>query len=284
MRLLYQFFIFSFLLAYSLEAADQVPYVLVSVAPHKFFVEKVAGNTVEVGLMVPAGASAHTYEPTPKQMLAASRAAMWFRTGETFENRAIEALKSHNPALRIVDLRQGLDLIAPGCHGSGCCCHANSMDLHFWLSARMAKIQAKTIANALSQAYPEHQQLFEQNLQKFHEELSQLDRDIQNILEKMTNRNVLVSHPAYAYFCRDYDINQYSIEFEGKDPTPKQLNQTVNLAKRLGIKTIFIQMQYNNKGARLVAEEINARVVTLDPYSEQYIKSMLQIAQAFAEG
>src|ERR1700730_951032 len=71
------------------------PTILVSVAPHKFFVEKITKGTAQVYLMVPAGASSHTYEPTPRQMIAASKGNIWFCIGETFENRAIQALKSY---------------------------------------------------------------------------------------------------------------------------------------------------------------------------------------------
>lgn len=268
---------------FTLQAETANPFVLVSVSPHKFFVEQIAGDTLKVGLMVPAGASAHTYEPTPKQMMAASGATIWFRIGEPFENKAIQALKSHHPELKIVDLRQGLDLIA----GSCCChqkCHAQSMDLHFWLSARLAQIQAETIAKALMEVYPEHTEVYKANLAKFQADLKGLDEKIQEILKPIKNRHILVSHPAYAYFCRDYGLSQYSIEVEGKDPTPQQLTRTLQLARRLNIRTIFIQIQYNNKGARLVADEIGANIVTLDPYAEDYYPSMLAIAHAFAEG
>lgn len=272
-------FVFLFLGCPFLRAEQDKPsnHVLVSFAPYKFFVEKITGDTVEIQLMVPPGASAHTYEPTPKQMVLASSASVWFRIGEPFENRAIQALKSHHPDLQIVDLRQGLDLI----HGHSCCCHHNSEDLHYWLSARMAKTQATTIADALVKLYPEKRDLYQSNLKKFHEELQQLDQQIQALLTDIPNRNILVSHPAYAYFCRDYGLHQYSIEFEGKDPSPQQLTKTLNLARDLKIKTIFIQKQYSSKGAQLIAEEIGARVVMLDPYSEAYFNSMLTIANAF---
>lgn len=269
-------------LFFSASFVQAVPYVLVSVAPHKLFVEKIAGDTVQVGLLVPAGTSAHTYEPTPKQMLAASRACIWFRIGEPFETRAIQALKSYNSSLEIVDLRQGLDLI--DCAHTSCTCHANTSDLHFWLSARMAQTQADTIAEALSKIYPEHTHLYQTNLKQFKEELKNLDHEIQTILQPIKNRHILVSHPAYAYFCRDYQLIQSCIEFEGKDPTPQQLNKILNFARNSSIHTIFIQMQYNNKGARLIAQTIGAKVVTLDPYAECYFDSMLEIAHAFAEG
>ncbi|MBA3720855.1 MAG: zinc ABC transporter substrate-binding protein [Parachlamydiaceae bacterium] len=277
-------YLFLFFFAFSLKAEDpKTPYLLVSIAPYKFFVEKIAGNTVQVGLMVPAGASAHSYEPTPKQIFSASTASLWFRIGETFEDRVIEALKSHNPNLKVIDLRQGLDLI--GSTPGGCaCCHASSMDLHFWLSARLGQIQAKTIAEALILQYPANAALYRTNLDKFLKELQNLDKEIQTILASIQNRNILVSHPAYAYFCRDYDLKQYSIEFEGKDPTPQQLNKTLTLARELKIQTIFTQIQYSSKGAKLIASDIGAKVFMLDPYSENFFNSMLTIAHAFAEG
>jgi zinc transport system substrate-binding protein len=267
--------------------ADQ-PSVLVSVAPHKFFVEKIAGDTVSVNLMVPAGASSHTFEPTPKQMISASKADMWFQIGESFEARAGRALKSFKPSMEFIDLRQGLDLIV--CHkgdkGYCSCCHGthdSAIDPHFWLSARQAKIQAATIAKALSAHYPDNKKTYESNLQKFITELDALDQELSDILLPLDRKTVMVSHPAYAYFCRDYHLEQLSIEFEGKDPTPHQLTKVLKEARENNIKTIFIQMQYNNKGAKLIAESIGANVVTLDPYSEQYITAMREIASQFAK-
>lgn len=268
---------------YFLTAAEIAPpSVLVSVAPHKFFVEKIAKETVQVHLMVPAGASAHTYEPTPRQMITASQAKIWFRIGESFENRAIQALKSHHPNMEIVDLRQGVDLICTDHeHGHRGCC-LGGVDLHFWLSARQAQIQAQTITEALIKSYPEHTDFYRMNLQTFQQELQDLDREIQTILAPIKNRSILVSHPAYGYFCRDYSLEQFAIEIEGKDPTPQQMTKLLNRARQLQFQTIFIQMQYNNKAAKLVANALGAKLVVLDPYSEHYFTSMLEIAHAFA--
>lgn len=270
-------------LAFSEGTAD-TPYILVTVAPHKFFVEKIGGNTVKVGLMVPAGASSHTYEPTPKQMIQAAKADIWFTIGETFEKRAGQALQSHNPSMQLIDMRQNLDMISTDSHGGHCqhCHHAHGQDLHIWLSARMAKTEAKTIADTLIARYPEHKQEYLDNLAQFTKELDQLDREIAATLKTGKHKVFMVSHPAYAYFCRDYGLQQLSIEFEGRDPTLQQLTTVLNRARQEGITTVFIQPQYNNKGARLIAKELGAQVVELDPYSENYMESMRQIARSIA--
>lgn len=277
---LLSFFIFIF--TSLIVEAQQVPTVLVSIAPYKLFVEKIAGDTLNVHLMVPAGASAHTYEPTPKQMIAAGKAAAWFCLGENFEARAIPSLKAYNPEMAIVDLRQGVDMINADPLTGCCCCHANSQDLHIWLSARQMEIQARTIAIALTQLFPGHAERYQIGLKNFLKELQALDQHITILLTPLKDRLILVSHPAYAYFCKDYDLTQLSIEFEGKDPTPLQLTNILNRARLAKIKKVYIQKQYNNKGARLFASELGAEVVMLDPYSEHYFDSMLEIARQFS--
>ena len=252
--------------------------VIVSVAPHKYFVEKIAEDTVKVILMVPAGASAHTFEPNPKEVLIACQADLWFQIGENFEIKAGSAMRSHYPKMQLIDLAKNLSLISDSqCQHH----HHQSYDLHFWLSPNLAKIQAKTIAEALSHTYPENKDLYSQNLGRFLEELTRLDTQIQEITAKAENRTIMVSHPAYAYFCRDYDFHQLSIEFEGKDPTPKQLTKVLTEAREAKIKTIFTQPQYSNKGATLIGKELDAKLVSLNPYSENYLESLLFIAHNF---
>lgn len=258
--------------------------VLVSVAPHEFFVKKIAGDTVSIELMVPTGASAHTYEPTPRQVIQASKADIWFQVGEFFEAQASQAMKYHHPQMVFADLRQGLDLITAAEEGgcSSCCRHGNCMDLHIWMSPKMAKIQAETIAHVLTKLYPEFQETYAISLHQFLKELDSLDADIAKMLASAKSKVIMVSHPAYAYFCRDYGLKQISIEFEGKDPTPQQLTRILQEARKSDIGVVFVQKQYSSKGAHLIAHELGAKVVMLDPYSGDYINSMREIARHFA--
>lgn len=282
---LFSYFLFGILIFCSGIEGKELPYVLVSVPPHQYFVEKIAGNTVEVGLLVPSGASAHTFEPTPKLMLSASKADIWFQVGESFEKRALQVLQNHNRCLVPIDLLEGLDLIYDDTYGAhhGCCHCSGGADLHYWLSARMARQQVKTIALALSKRYPENSALYSERLKNFLAELEQLDTFIAELLLPLKNRTLLVSHPAYAYFCRDYHLKQLSIEFEGKDPTPGQLTRMLEQARKEKISKIYIQPQYPNRGAKLVAEELGAELVLLDPYSGDYLNMMREIAFYFSK-
>lgn len=273
------FFLFAVLLSPYILSAELV---LVSVAPHKFFVEQVTQHTIPVQLMVPAGASSHTYEPSPKQVLSASKADLWFTMGEAFEPKVVRSLTSYNPQMQIVDLRKGVNLIRDGEHHHCCSCHGNSEDVHYWLSAREAKTQALTIYEALVARYPEKKDIFTQGYTQFIADLDQLDQELTLTLKPVFGRSILVSHPAYGYFIRDYGMKQLSIEFEGKDPTPLQLTTVLRDSRNAQVTKVFVQPQYPSKGASLIAKEINAKVVTLEPYSENYFETMREIAKEFA--
>lgn len=268
-------------IGYAQNESDQRPIVMVSIAPYKFFVEAIAGNTVRPFLMVPPGASFHTYEPTPKQILEGSQAEIWFRIGESFEARALQALRSHHPNMQIVDLRKGVDLITVEAGHQCCCCHQDGADLHIWLSPRMAKVQAKLIAQTLSETYPQNRELYQQRLSTLLNNLDILDKEITQTLAPLQQRTIMVAHPAYAYFARDYNLQQLPIEYEGKDPSGRQLTTLLQQARAKNIKTIFIQNQYSSKGASLIAKELGAEVVTLDPYSSSgdYFATLREIAR-----
>lgn len=259
--------------------------VLVTVAPHKYLVNRIAGDTVQVEVIVPPTGNVHTFEPTPKQMMRVAEADVWFRIGESFEPRLAEAFKSHHAGMRIVDMRQNLDLIYDDQEHGSCCRHADGMDLHFWLSARQMKLQAKTVLGVLVNLYPEHEAQYRKAFEEHLHELGRLDNELRMELTRIKGKTLLVGHPAYAYFCRDYHLEQLSIESEGKDPTPQQLTALLRKIKALHLRTIFSQIQYSPKVADIIKEQMgpDAKVVELDPYAEDYMQNMRSLARHFLQ-
>ena len=282
-KLLSIFFILQLFLIFSTHAVEKPTIsrkIIVSIAPYKYFVQKIAGDTVEVSLMIPTGANPHFFEPTVKQIIFASQADAWFQIGEIFEIKAKSAILAHNSKIEIIDLRTGIDPIYESPNSS--CRHVHCQDPHIWLSPREAKKQAKIIAKVLSTIYPEHAKTSRDSLTKFIEELDLLDREIVKMISIMRNRTILLSHPAFAYFCRDYNLNQLSIEFEGKEPSLKSVNIVIDQAKAAGVKTVFIQKQHYSKGAKVVANKLELKIVEIDPLAENYIDNLLEITRKFS--
>lgn len=256
----------------TLQAKTQV---LVSIHPQKFLVDRIGGETVAVEVIVPPGANSHSYEPTPRQMLAVQKGEIWFRVGESFETRMVPLLHQ----TLIVDQREGLDLLKEGCG----CCHAHEAhDPHIWLSPRLLKQQSRQIAHILSEQDPEHKCLYTKNLNDLEEELNRLDQECLLLLKDSPQRYILLSHPAFGYFCRDYELHQLSIEMEGREPTPRALTELISNARAHQIKIVFLQKQHNPKGGQRVAKELGAKTVYLDPYVENVIDNLRTIAKLFS--
>lgn len=269
--------IFSFIFVFLLQLQLVGEVVLVSIAPYKYMVEAIAGDTITVEVLVPASADMHTFEPTVKQTQMISRADLWFRIGENFERQLLEALQAYRPNLRIIDLREGQDLIM-----QGCCRHHQGADLHFWLSPKMLKNQAKRVAAILGEAYPQNIALYQQNLSAHLERLDRLDQEVDQRLAPLKNRILIVSHPAYGYLAREYGFKQASIETEGREPSPRELTRLMQLVSEVKPRYIYTQVQFNNKVSELIASRFNAKVVYLDPHAENYIDAILMIVSQFA--
>lgn len=270
------------------------PTVLVSIAPYAYFVEQIAKDAVDIELLVPQGADPHTYEPTPKQVSAAHQAKLWVRIGDPFEEKILKVLQKQNANLRTIQMWEELPLIQMQEHDHNCdhsSGHAHShsdeaLDKHVWLSARLAKIQAERIERELALLFPEARATFENNLNIFLTQLAALDAEMTTLLSPLKGKALLVSHPAFGYFCQDYQLTQVAIEGEGKEALPQKVAETLKDASSLDARCVITQGQYSTKAAELVAKKLGLSIFSIDPYARDYFENLRTLAKilATAEG
>ncbi len=274
LRLFISFFCIIPILSYS-----EPPVVLVSVPPYLYFVKKIAEDTVLTASLIPFGANPHVYEPTPKQVQLQKQAVLWLKLGEKADQKAQRVFQEmKNPPL-IIDLTESLELLSYKTKGD-CCSNSGAKDLHIWLSPKMMQTQVKRITQALIQLFPTHTELYQRNLSSLLKELEQIDQELATILKNKQGKAILVSHPAFAYFCRDYKLEQLSLEEEGKDCLPQYIPELLHKIKTLGIGGIIIEPQHGSKAAKLLAQSLKIPTYIIDPYSEDYIASLKQMAEA----
>ncbi len=258
------------------------PTVLVSLAPYAYVVKKLSSNWVEVETLVPEGANPHIYEAPPKKVQQHQEAALWIYLGENFDKKMLQFLKENQSKVLTVDIAEGIELLQP----EGSCCehsHSGSKDLHLWMSPSIVKIQARKIAQALIRILPDHKESIEHNLASFLLEIEQLDQTLATLLAPKKGSSILVSHPAFAYFCKDYGLHQLSIEIEGKEPKPQDINHLLSHAKEEHVELIITEPQHSNKGAEAVAEVLGIQTQMIDPYTENYAENLLNLAKLIAQ-
>jgi len=260
------------------EESEVKPRILVSISPYKFFLEQLAGDHFEIITIVPEGVNTHTYEPTAKSINRFDGATLWFQVGDPFEKKLGKTLFKHNPALRIYDLRNFVKLIPY--HDHHMCSHhthEKDYDLHVWLSPPLVATQCKAMAHILKNTFPDHD--FQPPLASLLRELDDLDAEIHSLLKYVQHRTFLTSHPSFAYFCKEYELEQISIEVEGKEPLPKELDKIIKLAESKEVKVALLEPQFSAKGMRIIAKKMHIPARMVDPYSADYIKSMKRIAK-----
>ena len=139
------------------------------------------------------------------------------------------------------------------------------------------------MARGLIRADPACRQMVEGNLTRLDSRLDSLSRSMQQRFAPMAHRSFMIFHPALAYLARDYQMNQYSMELAGKEPTASHFRKLVDLARAERINTIFIQKEYDQENAQTFARETGARIVVIDPMSPDWFTEMESLANKIAD-
>ena len=275
------FILIAFLAACSgSDTVDDRPVITVSILPQKYMAEKIAGDRYRINVMVPPGASPETYEPAPGQMRDVANSLLYFSIGYIeFERTMLNGILAGNSNLIAVNTAQGMEMIAAETVAHGDHFHHYGVDPHIWLSIPGVRIQAGNMTEAMVAADPDYKDLYLENYEKFVEELDQLHARVTEKLSNASRRSFLIFHPALGYFARDYVLTQIGIEEEGKNPTAASMKSVIDVARSEGLKDVIIQMEFERENASAVARELGGTVIGIDPLSEEWFKTMEDIAE-----
>ena len=403
--------------------------VMVSILPQQTFVEKIGGDKVNVTTMVNPGSNPHAYEPKSSQMIALSKADVYFAIKVEFENAWLDKFKEQNKQMKFVSMTKGIEFLKMQAHGSdthgasdlpfewvgafnlkkGEYCwsfakvggayadpkmkflmiktdrtseniialyeeeaksllesqniltvkyndaidihkktydlifdetqdqtifklsiqedntylfftehmpfefegkehflkdlaknniepiqerpesnghhhhHYGGLDPHTWTSPANVKIMAKNIFETLTALDVQNKAYYKKNYENFLEEIVQTDKEIKQILTSVPHGSkFMVFHPSWGYFAKEYGLVQLAIEVEGKDPKPKALQNIIIQARNEGIKTIFTQKEFSDKSAKVIARELNIKVIKETPLAKDWSSNLIKKAKAIA--
>lgn len=230
--------------------------IAVSIYPLKEFAEKIAGDKADVICLVPDNMEPHDYEPKTKdfQELTKSNAFIYNGLGmEEWVGQVNEAIKNTN--VTIVDSSTGIETRQEG----------DAVDPHAWLSLKNAEIQSSNIKDTLVKLDEKNKDYYEENYNKFKEELESLYSEYKPKFDRLSKKNFITGHAAFGYLCRDFGLTQKSVEnlFAEGEPTPKQLKDLVSFCKDNNIKTVFSESLASPKVSETLAKEVQADVVPI---------------------
>lgn len=249
------------------EASGGPMKVAASIAPLADFCRQVGGGLVEVELMVPPGASPHTYEPTASQMKFLSDAEVLVLNGLELETWVADVVrKADNPELVEVVAGESVpesNLIeAVGEHGL--------YDPHVWLDPKLAIHEVEAIRDGFIEADPANRQAYTDNADRYMRELVALDGRIKKDTAAFTRKAFVAFHPSFTYYARRYGLDQVGVieELPGKEPGAGEIADIIEKIKESGATVVLAEPQFSPKVAETIAAEADVGVVTVDPLGD----------------
>jgi len=260
--------------------------VAVSILPQKYFVEKIAGDSINIVVVVPPGANPATYEPSPSDMRNMSSADVWLTIGVAFESPWIPRFTGSNPGLRIRSTIENIERLpidrytvtgheTSGHHGHG----SGSPDPHVWLSPELVRSQAALICEELSLIESARADEYMANLNTFYTEIDSLQSTIQVLIDPLPSRSFIVFHPAWGYFADEFDLIQIPIETAGSEPSPREMSLLIDYACENDVSAVFVSPQFSTSSAASIAAEIGVGVSYIDPLAEDWSSNLLEVAE-----
>lgn len=263
----------------------------VSILPLRSIVGQIVQDDFTIDVLVPSGASPESFEPTPRQYVALNRSKLIFNVGLIdFEQNLLRDFPDRE---KLVNLSQGVRLLEGSCSHVHAAdepakekaekTHTHGIDPHIWTSPRALKQMAANAYEALHTSFPDSVH-YTENYRKLLVRLDSLDSACAEALHSASVRTIVIYHPALTYYAADYGLEQLAIEHDGKEPSARHLARLIEEARTKGVRRVFYQAQYPVSTVKVIAEDIGAESVRIDPLREDVIENIGEITRQLTAG
>ena len=243
--------------------------VVATLFPQYDFARQILGDKGTVKLLLPPGTEAHSYDPTPQDMVTMEKASILIYTSDEMEPWAAKIIASGNlQNTRIVDASQNIVLMDEHEEDHGEEGHAHGeKDPHYWLDPNNAILMVDTSEDAVIEADANNAAYYQENAEELRRQLRQLDQDCRELAEELTNKTILCGgHFAFGYFAKQYGFT-YRSPYKGfsadSEPTPQNIIELIQAMEETGSHAIFYEELIQPKVAEVLAKETGASMYLL---------------------
>jgi ABC-type Zn uptake system ZnuABC Zn-binding protein ZnuA len=236
---------------------DGRPGVAATIFPVYDIVRHVAGAVVDVALILPPGASPHTFEPTPSGVRALAGARVVFVIGHGLDDWAVRLARSAGvPRVVVVDRGVALRREAGG-----------AVDPHYWLAPANARGIAQTVAGELEALVPARRAEIRRALGAYLGRLDAVEAEVRGILADLPVRRIATFHDAFGYFAGAFGLEVAAVfePYPGREPSPRFVAEFQRRVRGSGVRTLFAEPQLSLDPLRPIARDLGVTLSVLDP-------------------
>ena len=219
-------------------------------------IENVAKDEFVVKSITKPGVEVHGYQPTPSDLIKASKAFVFIDNGFGFELWAEKFVS--NLQIKRVTISNRLEPIFISEDF-----YKGKPNPHAWISPKRGMIYVDVIVDSLSELKPSEAESFKNNGQIYKNKIAKIDKDFSlfiNNLEK-NNRYLVTCEGAFSYLTNDYGLKEaylWPVNAESQI-TPKRMARTISLVKNKNIPSVFCESTVSNESQMVVASETGAK-------------------------
>jgi len=238
--------------------------VVASFYPLYFIAERVAGRYNDVIDLTPKGVEPHEYELTVRQVAEIDLARVGFY--EHGVAPSIDQAMANDSPAHVLDVASVVDLAGP-VTGSGVESTSDDKDPHFWQDPTLMAEATRAFADTMAGADPAHASYYRNQGARLVHDLNRLDAAYSRTLASCRIRTVVVSHDAFEYLARRYQVDVVPIAGLEPDAEPslQRLHDLSNLIRDRGVTTVFFETLASPDLARSLAGDVGIESAVLDP-------------------
>lgn len=202
-------------------------------------VAEVGGDRVDSVSLTKIGSEIHGYETTPSDLVAASKADIFFENGMNLELWASK-LRSNLPDTPAYVVSEGVEVLSIA-EGD----YEGKPNPHAWMSPKQGLVYIENIRQALTEFSPADADYFSQNAQDYSEKLMVVDEKLSTALEALpeNNRALVTCEGAFTYLTNDYGLQEvylWAINDESGG-SPQQIAQVIDTVRANQIPAVFCE-------------------------------------------
>jgi len=236
--------------------------VSTTIYPLYSIVKEVAKEKVRLHNLIPFGAEAHSFDPTPQDMAKLSKSDIFIVSSEVMEPWKDKIVKSLKIQSKVFDMSEHVKLRNTE-HD-----HNNStIDPHYWVSLSNYILMTEAITKLLIEKDGANKEYYKKNSADYLAKVTALKDRFDTSMKTCTNKKILVNHDAFGYFADDYGVKQYSISGITPEDKPSaiEISELISLVKKEKINTVFFEEFASPKVAQTIANEAKVKTDTLRP-------------------
>ena len=242
--------------------------IVATLFPQYDFAKQIGKDKVDVTLLLPPGTEAHTYDPSPKDIININESALFIYTGKYMEPWAGSISSSIENSVKVLDVSKGIKYIKEEDHHEDDeeeIEHEHGYDPHIWLDISNAKIMVDNILNELINIDPQNSNYYTQNAEDYKIKLDNLDEEFSNVIEN-SKRNIICFGDKFAYM---YFINRYNLDYitaydtcsVSSEPSVSKISDLEQKIKKENIPVIFYESLSNGTIAKSIANDMNIKAL-----------------------